>query len=751
MKFRPSLIPVKYFEKLRHFTIIPFLIFSVLAGIFLPRLQLDPTIHIETPEGHGWFERMGSLEEEFLSGTTLIVSIEAADDLYSVESFERIQKVTAVMEQVEGIQSVFSIINLKDIDPDASDLEFVPLLEGEITADKLSRLERQLEDNPFFREMLISTDRSAWTVYGIPDLEADSLVLASNLIEATEGFGYVHLFGLPVVEHYMAQAIQHDLTLLLLISCIFILVIQVILSRDFITGLILWFSSLLPALWVMGLFPIFGIPMRMETIIVPVQVLALSTSYGIHIVRYYKFHVERGIGYALEHTTIIISMAGLTTLMGFSSLLISKLPNIRITGAFLMAGIVFSIIGALFMLPGLLRMIRAKKLHTQELKGSRFYFARYTIPVIIVAAIIAFCAGGIFRVQSDYRMNTDFKKNHEIPQILNYFGEHYGGMEEMVIYVSTEEEYGLVDVPLFVTMKDILESMKEEGLISSVVSFIDPVEWVNGRLSGESVPVTPEIEEHLGETLELLITNESGLSLGAYINTDWSRARITLRYGNVDSSVQEANIEQESLVRFIERKFAERLPEVNIDIGGNSLGKRNIIDAVVNSQIRSIFYFFPILLILLLLIFRSFKWAVFTLIPPFCAVIFFFGFMGWTGISLVSYQSLAIAVILGVSVDDVIYFMIFFRQQLMQGQSNTEALKGTIHKAGVPIIQTTVVLAIGFSVMLFSVYTAVSDTGLLTIFTLFFATLVTLTVIPTLLKNYISKKDAEKVQAKFKI
>ena len=750
MKFRPSLIPLRYFEKLKHFTIVPFLILSVVAGVFLPRLRLDPSIHVETPEGDDWFERMESLDREFLSGTSLIVSIEA-DDLYSLESFEKIREVTDAMEDVEGIQSVFSIINLKDIDPDSTDMDFIPLIEGEVTPEKLDRLERQLEDNPFFRDMLISTDRSSWTVYGIPDPEAEAVPLASRLIEATEEFDYVHLFGLPVVEYYMSQAIQHDLTLLLLISCIFILIIQVVLSRDFITGIILWISSLLPALWVMGLFPLFGIPMRMETIIVPVEVLALSTSYGIHIVRYYKFHVEHGIGYALEHTTTIVSMAGLTTLMGFSSLLLSRLPNIRITGAFLMAGIVFSIIGALFMLPGLLRMIRAKKLHAQELKGSRFYFKRYTIPVIIVAAIIAVCAGGIFRVQSDYRINTDFKKNHEIPQILDYFGKHYGGMEEMIIYVTTGEEYGLVDVPLFVTMKDILDTMEEEGLISSVVSFIDPVEWVNGRLSGESVPVTPEIEEHLGETLELLVTNESGLSLGAYINTDWSRAKITLRYGDTDASVRESNVEREKLIRFIEQRFAERLPEVEIDIGGNSLAKRNIIDAVVNSQIRSIFYFFPILLVLLLLIFRSFKWALFTLIPPFCAVIFFFGFMGWTGISLVSYQSLAIAVILGVSVDDVIYFMIFFRQQLMKGQNNTEALKGTVEKAGVPIVQTTVVLAIGFSVMLFSVYTAVADTGLLTIFTLFFATLVTLTVIPTLLKNFISKKDAEKVQTKFKI
>ena len=241
------------------------------------------------------------------------------------------------------------------------------------------------------------------------------------------------------------------------------------------------------------------------------------------------------------------------------------------------------------------------------------------------------------------------------------------------------------------------------------------------------------------------------MSLGAYINTDWSSAKITLRYGDTDASVRESNVERERLVQFIEQRFEERLPDVNIELGGNSLAKRNLIDAVVNSQIRSIFYFFPILLVLLLLIFRSFKWAVFTLIPPFCAVIFFFGFLGWTGISLVSYQSLAIAVILGVSVDDVIYFMIFCRQQLMKGDDNTAALKGTVEKAGVPIIQTTVVLAIGFSVMLFSVYTAVSDTGLLTIFTLFFATLVTLTVIPTLLKNFISKKDAEKVQTNFKI
>ena len=86
----------------------------------------------------------------------------------------------------------------------------------------------------------------------------------------------------------------------------------------------------------------------------------------------------------------------------------------------------------------------------------------------------------------------------------------------------------------------------------------------------------------------------------------------------------------------------------------------------------------------------------------------------------------------GVSVDDVLYFTVFFRNELARHRPR-RAMVVAMEKAGGGIVQTTLIIDAGLAVLAFSSISAVTYSGLLAACALSFSTLTTLFVVPRLL------------------
>jgi predicted RND superfamily exporter protein len=126
--------------------------------------------------------------------------------------------------------------------------------------------------------------------------------------------------------------------------------------------------------------------------------------------------------------------------------------------------------------------------------------------------------------------------------------------------------------------------------------------------------------------------------------------------------------------------------------------------------------------------FRSFALSLATLIPNILPVFWLFGTMGWLGIRINMGAAMIAAVSVGLSVDGSIHYVMSYQRLRRLGLSLDEALQTVQGSVGRAAVLATLALAVGFSTLMVSEF----------IPTVYFGTLVTLTMIGGLLGNLVA-------------
>jgi predicted RND superfamily exporter protein len=166
------------------------------------------------------------------------------------------------------------------------------------------------------------------------------------------------------------------------------------------------------------------------------------------------------------------------------------------------------------------------------------------------------------------------------------------------------------------------------------------------------------------------------------------------------------------------------------------IGSSNIVNMLQGSVIAYIF-----ITAMMAIAFRSLKYGLISLVPNLIPIGLAFGLwgvcVGEIGIGL----SVVACVTLGVIVDDSIHFMNkYFEAQKMQ-LTPEQSIHYVFEDVGRALWITTIVLAIGFSIMATSSLKINSDMGLLTVVTVIIALVADFLLLPALLLFFDKKKS----------
>lgn len=122
-------------------------------------------------------------------------------------------------------------------------------------------------------------------------------------------------------------------------------------------------------LWMLGLMTLFGVKLTFYNLVVLPAVLGIGVDSGVHIIHRYR---EEGLGSIwriVRSTGEAISMAALTTMVGFAGQLLSFHPGLRSIGMLAVIGIGTTLVAALTFLPALLQWLEARGLIEPEGKA----------------------------------------------------------------------------------------------------------------------------------------------------------------------------------------------------------------------------------------------------------------------------------------------------------------------------------------------------------------------------------------------
>jgi hypothetical protein len=110
--------------------------------------------------------------------------------------------------------------------------------------------------------------------------------------------------------------------------------------------------------------------------------------------------------------------------------------------------------------------------------------------------------------------------------------------------------------------------------------------------------------------------------------------------------------------------------------------------------------------------------------------------MGWLGIGLKLSTAIIFTIAFGIAVDDTIHFLSRLYRERQKGNTQEEALSATYASTGGAILLTSVILVLGFGVLLFSSFATTFYTGLFVSLALLFAVIADLILLPILLRHY---------------
>jgi hopanoid biosynthesis associated RND transporter like protein HpnN len=114
-------------------------------------------------------------------------------------------------------------------------------------------------------------------------------------------------------------------------------------------------------IWTGGLMALFGLDFNMGNIFGLPLILGAAAEYGLNVVlRYMETRREPGAPLIARSTVMAVLVAGLTTIVGFGSLMLADHRGIFGLGLLLTLGTVASLVASLIVLPVLLQMIRPR-------------------------------------------------------------------------------------------------------------------------------------------------------------------------------------------------------------------------------------------------------------------------------------------------------------------------------------------------------------------------------------------------------
>ena len=154
---------------------------------------------------------------------------------------------------------------------------------------------------------------------------------------------------------------------------------------------------------------------------------------------------------------------------------------------------------------------------------------------------------------------------------------------------------------------------------------------------------------------------------------------------------------------------------------------------LVATQVKSVLLAIATLLIVLAIYYRSIIGGILAAIPIAFTVLMKFAAMGFFLIPLDNTTIMISSIAMGIGIGYAIHMLARLKGELAKGKEYDQALTAALTSKGRAIIINTLAVALGFSVLVFSVMTPQRRFGLLIALTMVFATLGTFTVLPALI------------------
>jgi hypothetical protein len=626
--------------------------------------------------------------------------------------------------------------------------------------------------------VLTLSDAARANLHGAIDTIKNVAVEECGIPEET-----LHMGGPPVDNVSIDRAGQTSVTLLFGLSLVVgFFVSWWSLKSKMLVGLVLasgvysMFASL-AIVWYSG-YPVDAILLTM-----PSLVYVATTSGAIHLANYYRDQLaEKGVlkgaaGASVRHALLPLSLATGTTAVGLATLAVSVLVPIKMFGIFSAIGVVVSFIILITFMPACLELFPPKlrlgtgsdedtndswrPIEESPWWGVGHWITRHNIAIATICLIAMAGIGyGMTRVESSVQLMRLFSPQARIRQDYRWLEKNLGPLVPMEILIRVDQEK--CDLNFLERMELVDEIQREIGELGEVGSSLSTVTFgrsldvggggiggAAGRVFGLNARtrrsvLNRRLVAHRDEFLEGDYLREAKVESEEGIR-DQELWRISARV----SATKE--VDYADFKRDLQSKIDPILASYDADgTQGISVDYTGLVPLVYKAQhslldglILGFISDFAIIVLVMILLCRAASAGLVLLLPAAFPAVVVFGGMGWGNALLQSFGTgnllidigtvMAPCVALGVTVDDVVHFMLWFRRGISEGMNRKEATMLAYKGCARAMYQSWGVIGIGLSVFSLSPFGPTQRFGHMMLAMLTVALVGNLVLLPALL------------------
>lgn len=677
-------------------------------------------------------------------------------DIFTVKNLTLIRKLT---EDFLEMPEVIDVRSLANVDYTVGDdelftvrkfLESVPTDPAE-----LQKLKQEALAEPLYVQNIISKDgkTTSLAVFVNENKEDDSyrralLQKVDEILDKYRGEAQTdfHLVGWTVTNLALSQTLNRDLMTFLPLTYIFISGTIYFIFRNFTLVALAVVNLSVCMISIVGLFGVTGITINnLTSIALPVGItLCLADTIHIfsHLDRQHllKFPDHRSALSALLGSVVRPCLfTSLTTAIGFGSLAVSSISAMQDFATIACIAMVFEFFYSFFLLPALISVCDPNKTFASidsasDARLNRFLhglfdFVKRRYKAILGAALVISALGGWFTLKVPVETNLIkyFRESSLLRRSIDFVERNLGGMSPLDISLTAAQEDGFKDPQAILYIDRLSTFIKSTRGIDSVITLADFFKEMNKSFHAEKEEFYT-VPDSLNQIEQYLLLYD-GKDLRDVVNSSFDHTRISARM------TLHSTREQEAVLRAIDDFVVKNPPPSGITVRqtGFAVDFVNVAHEMVDSQISSFGTAVLIICGLMSFFLRSIRMGVLSLVPNVFPIFLTFGLMGLVGIPLDTGTVMIASIALGIACDDTVHFLFDYQAQMRSGLTRPEALRHVILHKGRAIVATSIILTLGFIVLIFGDFVPIVNFGTLCSFTMLTAISGDLLLLPSII------------------
>ena len=771
------------------------LIFIILTALFFgynsKDFRLDASSETLLIEGDPDLKYLQEISEKFGSKDFLVLTLTPNESIISDNVINNILSLKYKIQSLDWVHNVITILDIPLLD--SSDEPLMDRIKNYRTL-KDENIDRErgfneIASSPVFKNFVISEDKTTTgIIVNIKTIETNAKKFQSkkelqiykdklkeknhnnileirDIIKSFSDIGKIHLGGIPMIADDMMTFIKSDIFTFGIGVFLFIVLTLWYVFRKFIWILIPISSCFLSVLIMTGFLGIMGWKVTVISSNFIALMLILTMAMNIHMSTRYlqlKTTLENKptnelIYLATSKMFWPIAYTVLTTICAFLSLIFSEIKPIIDFGWMMTFGLITSFIVTFTLLPSLLNLMASEKIDVQEKSFTNFtgFLANCSITkkkliYIISILLIILSIFGISKLKVENSFINYFSKDTEIYRGMKLIDEKLGGTTplDIILKFNTktnnevsekndefddwEEDENTSDDSKYWFTKDKIDRIKN---VHTYLENLDHIGKVLSFYSIIEIATTLNNNNELG-TLEMgvlytkLPENIKREIVDPYISVTNNEARISLRIK--DSS---KDLRRNELIKKINYDLHNKLnlKEESYKLGGVLILFNNLLQSLFKSQILTLGLVMLGIFIMFLILFRNVKISLIGVIPNFIAAFSILGLIGLLNIPLDMMTITIAAITIGIAVDNSIHYIYRFIEEFKHKQNYNEVIKICHSSVGVAILNTSITIVFGFSILVLSNFIPTIYFGIFTGIAMLLAMLLVLSLLPALI------------------